>query len=890
MKARGSVAKTLRLALSGLALGWFAASGAWGQVAGNGARALVTAPVDAARQVQLPGNHRPEAIAANERGLVEDSLALDHLQLLLRRPAEREQALKVYIRDLHDRNSTVFHHWLTPAQLARDYGPAQGDIDAVTAWLQAQGFTINAVSAAGLVIDFSGTAGVVRTAFHTEIHHLTVAGAAHIANMSDPQVPAALAPVIVGVVSLHDFRPQPLHSARRLQAPPAARQVVKANGVQLVGSNGYQLVSPADLALIYGLNPSFSSGVTGQGQTIALVEPSNAYSLGDWSTFRSTLGLSSYTSGSLTQVHPKPAGGSSCPNPGVVKADEDEVILDAEWASAAAPGASIELASCGNSATTSGLVLALQNLVNASTPPNIISVSYGECEAGNGAAGNAAYASVYQQAVAEGISVFVAAGDGGAAVCDEGNSATTATHGIAVSGIASTPYNVAVGGTDFGDRVAGTSSSYWSSSNSTNYLSALSYVPEIPWNNSCAGALLANYAGYASGYGASGFCASSTGANYINIVAGSGGPSGCASGTPSSSEVVGGSCAGYAKPTYQQLSVPGLVADGVRDLPDVSLFAGNGLWGHYYVYCWSDTSNGGAACGSNPAAWSGAGGTSFAAPILAGIQALVNQSVGGSQGNPDYVYYPLAASQAAAGLACNSSSGTAEASACVFHDVTRGDMAVNCQGSSNCYLPSGSYGALSTSSSAYAAAYATTTGWDFATGLGSVNVANLIAAWSTADLALSGTGQVTSSGLLDYTLTVANSGPQAATAVTVSVTLPAGMSLASGSSSGCAQSGQVVTCAVGSLAVNGSAALVVMVQPGTAASASVTFSVASAAGDIDSANNQLLLVNSGLPNAASPDSDGPLPPWSLAVLGALLLGVALRGARAGGGAGDDRAA
>ena len=880
------VSKTPRLAWSWLlALGLFAAAGAWGQVAGNGARPLVTAPVDSTRQVQLPGNRRPEAIAANDRGRVEDGLALDHLQLLLRRPAEREQALRVYIRDLHDRNSPVFHRWLTPAQVARNYGPAQTDISAVSSWLQSQGFTVNGISDSGLVIDFSGTAGQVRTAFHTEIHHLAAGATAHIANMSDPQIPAALAGVVEGIVSLHDFRPRALHRMRHPPVPADARRAAQAGRAQLVGSNGYQLVSPADLAVIYGLNGPFSAGTTGQGQTIAVVEPSNAYSLSDWSTFRSTLGLSSYTSGSLTQVHPKPAGGSSCPNPGTVKADDDEVILDAEWASAAAPGATIELASCGNSATTSGLLLALENLVNASARPNIISVSYGECEAGNGAVGNAAYANVYQQAVAEGISVSVAAGDAGAAMCDQDEN--TATHGIGVSGIASSPYDVAVGGTDFGDWVAGTSSSYWSGSNGTNFLSALSYVPEIPWNDSCAGALLANHAGYSAGYGASGFCASSTGANYINTAAGSGGPSGCATGAPASTEVVGGSCAGFAKPTFQQLTLPGMVADGVRDLPDVALFAGNGVWGHYYVFCWSDTSNGGAACGSNPATWSGAGGTSFAAPILAGIQALVNQSMGGLQGNPDYVYYPLAASQAAAGLACNSSAGNAVASTCVFHDVTRGDMAVDCQGGNNCYLPSGSYGASSTGGGAYAAAYAATTGWDFATGLGSVNAANLIAAWSSSDLSLTGSGQVTSAGLLSYALNVGNSGPQAASGVTVSVTLPAGMSLAAGTSADCSQRSQVITCAVGALAVGSSVALVVIVQPGSTASASLSFDVSSSAGDIDAANNQLVLVMNGLPGA---DTDGPLPPWLLAVLGALLLGLALRGQRAGGIAGGGRSA
>jgi subtilase family serine protease len=219
-----------------------------------------------------------------------------------------------------------------------------------------------------------------------------------------------------------------------------------------------------------------------------------------------------------------------------------------EVASAArSPGAAIVLASCANTRTTFGGLIALQNLINGSTPPPIISISYGECEALNGALANAAYNAVYQQAVLEGISVFVAAGDEGAASCDAG--ATQATHGIGVSGFASTPYNVAVGGTDFGDTYASTNSTHWNSTNTSFYGSAKSYIPEIPWNDSCASVLIANYLGSSTTYGSSGFCNSSAGQGYLDVVAGSGGPSGCASGVPSTRGVVSGTCKGYSKPS-----------------------------------------------------------------------------------------------------------------------------------------------------------------------------------------------------------------------------------------------------------------------------------------------------------------------------------------------------
>jgi subtilase family serine protease len=199
----------------------------------------------------------------------------------------------------------------------------------------------------------------------------------------------------------------------------------------------YEAVTPGDLATIYNLNPLFAAGTTGVGQTIAVIEDTDLYSSSDWHTFRSTFGLSKYTAGTLTTIHPAPAtGANSCLAPGVVAGDDGEAILDAEWASAAAPDAAIVLAACASTRATFGGLIALQNLVNSKTPPSIVRISYGMCEAGGGASVNAAFNAIYQQAVAEGVSVFVAAGDEGAASCDAGEKG--ATHGIGVSSFAST--------------------------------------------------------------------------------------------------------------------------------------------------------------------------------------------------------------------------------------------------------------------------------------------------------------------------------------------------------------------------------------------------------------------------------------------------------------------
>jgi subtilase family serine protease len=214
------------------------------------------------------------------------------------------------------------------------------------------------------------------------------------------------------------------------------------------------------------------------------------------------------------------------------------------------------------------------------------------------------------------------------------------------------------------------------------------------------------------------------------VAGGSGGPSGCATGAPAKAGVVGGTCAGYAKPTWQT-GLFGNPADGVRDIPDVSLFAANGAWDHYYVYCWSDVGQGGTACTGVPSGWAGAGGTSFSSPILAGIQALVQQKTGAAQGNPNVVYYALAATEygAKGNKPCNSLLGRKVATTCIFYDLTQGDMDVNCTGTVDCYRPSGTNGVLTTSDAAYKPAYGTGTGWDFSTGIGSINAYNLVNAW-----------------------------------------------------------------------------------------------------------------------------------------------------------------
>jgi len=658
----------------------------------NGPRVLITTPIDPNRLSTLVGNTRPEANPRNDRGRVPDELPLNHMLLQLQRAPEVERAFSEYIESLSDKSSPNFRQWMSASAQGEKYGLAQEDLDTITGWLRSQGFTVGYVYPNRMVIDFSGNAAQIRNAFHTEIHYLEVAGQRYLANMSDPQIPAALAPAISGVVSLNDFKPHADHKLRS--------QYTFAG----CGSDCYTLV-PADFQTIYNIGPVYSAGYYGQGQTVAVVEDSNSYG-SDWATFQSTFGLTAY-GGTLTTVHPDDAG--NCTNPGTNGADI-EADLDVEMVTAVAPGAAVELISCSDTATTFGGLIAIQNIISATSPPPIITMSYGECEVINGAASNKAFNSAFESAAAAGVSVFVSAGDDGASGCarDFTVGSSYALPGIGVTGWGETAYNVSVGGTDYEDLYnflegGASESTYWNSSNGTTYGSAIKYIPEIPWNDSCASYLIYNVEGYTTAYGANGFCNSTTGAGFVSTAAGSGGPSTCATGAGNASYLYdeGTSCKGYAKPTWQK-GVFGNPADGVRDIPDVSLFAANGLWGHYTIICFSDTGNGGVACKGAPSGWVGVGGTSVASPLMAGIQALVDQKWNMRAGNPNPTYYAIAKTEFAAtgNSACYSVNEQA-GNSCVFNDITQGDNDINCRhnGSvfkADCYLPSGTNGTLGT--------------------------------------------------------------------------------------------------------------------------------------------------------------------------------------------------
>jgi subtilase family serine protease len=667
-------------------------------------RTQITEPIDNFKLVTLRGNTHPLATVANDRGPLPDTTPMNDVWLLLKRPPDRDKAFVQFLDQQQNPQSPNYHKWLTTKQIGDQFGPSPEDIQTVKQWLEAAGFKVNQIAPHGTLIDFSGSAGQIRQAFHTEIHYVEVNGERHYANMTDPQIPAALVNVVGGPVSLHNFMPKPMLAKK---TPPAKPDYT-------VNSSTYYVV-PGDLATIYNFNPAFNAGYTGTGVTIAVLEDTDVYTEGDFGLFRKEFGLArKYPNASLTQVHPPAGAGGSCSDPGLVPGNGEEAILDTQWASSAAPNATIVLAACTDTSNFGGFIAVENMLSNGIGPiPEVVSISYGIAEAQRDSTFNMYVNNLYQYLVGNGVSVFVSSGDSGGATYDGVNMLPDAIHGITVNGFASTPYNVAVGGTDFGDVALNVPfSNYWNSTNGTYWNSALSYVQEIPWNNSCGSVLLAQLQGFTQTYGDTGYC---NNGGPVRLVAGAGGPS-----------------AIYSKPAFQEGFI-GNPSDTWRDVPDVSLFAGSGVYQHTYVVCYSNLADGGALCTGPPNTWSGSGGTSVSSPIVAGIMALVDQKGGfltSGLGNPLPRMYQLAGTTyGGASLSqCNSANGGTVGNSCIFYDITQGDNVVPCQsGSLQCYSPgSGSLGVLSIVTTSYQPAFTAMIGWDFTSGIGTVNAYNLV--------------------------------------------------------------------------------------------------------------------------------------------------------------------
>ena len=690
----------------------------------------ITQAIDEANVTTLRGNTHPLAQARFDQGAAPDSMPMQRMLLVLKRSQAQESALDALLDQQQDSTSPNYHHWLTPEQFGQQFGPSDQDIQTITNWLQSRGFSVAGVSNGRTVIEFSGTAGQVRQAFRTEIHRYAVNGQNHWANSADPQIPAALAPVVAGINTLYNFPRRAMHQVvGSFSRSPSTGQIEPVSPQFTINwlGNEWLAVAPADFAKIYNvpnlsLVPAPATQYNGDGQTIAIVGESDI-NLQDVNAFRTMFGLPV-----PAKLNTIVSGADPGTDPGGLETEAD---LDVEWAGAVAPNATIDLVLAQDTETSLGVDLAAQYAVDNNIAP-VLNESFGICEFFMGNADNTFYSQLWQQAAAEGITVTVSSGDGGSAACDQ-NVGTQggAQFGLSVSGFTSTPYNISVGGTDFNDVTD--FNAFWNvtPTNTPTLPSVLGYVPEMTWNDSCTNQEIFQHFSVTS---AEQSCNNTTEKNdgYVSIGGGSGGKSQCIQ----SDGLNESSCSqGYPKPSWQ--AGPGVPADGVRDIPDVSLFASNGFNASFYAICEADLNPSATSCDpfSGTSTFVGIGGTSASSPAFAGIMALVNQATGERHGNANYILYKLASQSGNTCMSIASSSST-----CVFYDVPSGStIAMPCtKGAPDDPTQPGTPCSVEFSNDTVGilSGYDSGTGYDLATGLGSINAANLIGRWKTFESSL----------------------------------------------------------------------------------------------------------------------------------------------------------
>ena len=638
----------------------------------------IAQPIESANVVPLTGTLHPLAKQEFDVGLVDNAKVLQGMTINFKRSAAQEASLKALLAAQQDPSSPSYHQWLTPAQFGQKFGMSAADLAQVSGWLQQEGFTVTSVSQSSNSISFKGSVASVERAFQTQIHNYSLNGETHFANSTQISIPSALGGMVNNVHGLNDFKLKPRLVKRRFTS----------------GLTGSHYLTPGDLAVIYDINPLYTAGDTGKGITIAVVGQTDIVPA-DITDFRAAAGLSVNNPTVVTVPGTTPLSVAA----GAASNDLSETDLDLEYSGGVATAASIILVNSGDVGTS--LAYVIQNTINGITIP-IISQSYGACEASYPTASITATESLLEQANSQGQTVVLASGDTGAADCDDSASQViqSATQGLAVDYPGSSAYVTDAGGSEFmGDGTAAApqtgAGTYWSANGSGNVsndvvTSAKSYIPEMAWNDTT----------YSISQGG-------------GLSAGGGGASGL-----------------IKKPSWQT-GVPNIPADGQRDVPDISLDASPDH--DSYLYCTQVNTDASpsayvSSCQATSFRLSDpgqaddndflalAGGTSFAAPEFAGVLAVIEQKLatGGGLGNINPALYKLA------------SNATTYASA--FHDITTGNNQVPCTPlSPNC--PTGSNPVIG---------YTAGTGYDQATGIGTVDANNLATAFA-AQVAATGT-------------------------------------------------------------------------------------------------------------------------------------------------------
>jgi hypothetical protein len=731
--------RCLRFVLSFAASAVLLASALQAQVSPVAPRIL--APVNEQSLTTLRGNVSPVARAEFDKGEASPSEQLRNVRLVLSRSREQQAELDSFMAAQLDKSSPDYHHWLTPSEFDRRFGPADSDIAAIFAWLQSNGLRVEPGAASSTNVAFSGTVSQIEKAFHTSIHAFQRDGVSYFANVTEPKIPSALATVISGVAQLSTYAPIPhmVKSRAGMFSPGAGFTATESNRFarpDLTTSGSFLWITPADAATMYdtpnAYNAAFSSGssYTGKGVTIGIggVNDINPTTVVNY--------RSRFLNGDLTAPTVTNIGNSA-----IIGNATDEAYIDNELSGGVAPGATIHFYTNDNS---NGGLTTVMNQVIKDNSVDIFSLSFGLCEFYLTNSQNQLLYGLMQQMAALGIAVTVSTGDSGAAGCDD-PSQTSASLGLQVNGFASTPFNIAVGGTDTYALLSHFSTYVNNNQTSSNsYRSALSFIPDSTWNNSPVtdGLLASNVP-------------RDLASNNTNIVGGSGGVSAC-----STQNAAGTVCVnGYPKPAWQR--GPGVPNDNARDLPDVSLMAGNGYDAATWLICTDDPDPNApypddcSTQGNGQFYFSGFGGTSTSAPAFAGMLALVQESLGGSG-------HRLGADAAKTLYDLFNGSHASV----IFHDTTQGNISVYCAaGSPNCKTNTAQYTFLT--------GYDTTTGYDLATGMGSVDATNLVKFWSGATGSASSTVAVTPSAT---SITTAQS-------LTVNVTVSGGSGTPTGTAS-----------------------------------------------------------------------------------------------------------
>ena len=627
---------------------------------------LVTAKVDEHKLVQLQGSVNPRVRTAVDRGAVADGFRADRLLLLLNRPADRQTSLQQFLLAAHDHSSPQFHQWLTPQQFGQQFGPADSDVQAVTRWLGQHGLQVAKISQSKTFVEFSGTAGALNSAFHTHIHQFHSQRGDFYANADAAQVPAALAGVIRGLAPLNSLHAQPqiqILGEGQTGRGQQHQQPMWTAPNQFGTQNPYEfIVAPEDLATQYDLKPLYQAGVNGTGQTIGIIGGSNI-DLSLVQAYQTLYG----TGAALPQVI------IDGDDPGDVYLADTEAYLDVEVGGAMAPKATVNLYIASDGALSDPVELAALRAVE-DNQASVLSVSFNYCEDGD-----PFWNDLWEQAAAQGQTVLAAAGDTGP------DCAYNYDGSPSVNGIASTPWNVAVGGTDFyySDYASGGASAntLWSTTNDANLGSLQAPLPEQVWND------------------VFGLNIITSGMLLNGAYSGGGGVSGCATTDKNTGRCAGG----YPKPSWQ--TGPGVPADGARDLPDVALYASGGVNLSAYGICaYSGECVSGAEASTTVLL---TGGTSASTPLMAGIFALIDQKYG-RQGQANYTLYALAQQKPAD-----------------FHDITIGgnfQFCGNVAGPNCVQQANGLYGTPQ---------YPAGPGYDLASGLGSVDVNALVRDWNS---------------------------------------------------------------------------------------------------------------------------------------------------------------